>query len=289
MPLFMDRHDLPGLTAEDVARAHGSDLNVADKHDVQFLSYWYDPDSGAAFCLARATAPENLAAVHEEAHGLVPNEIIGVSEDAVLRFLGKVRDPVGPTEVTSSFRTILFTDLEGSTAMVEKLETSVFMSLLTEHDLIIRRSLVASGGREVKHTGDGIMASFDEVASSLECALAIQAGFSARIAEGAKPAYRVRIGMAAGEPVDHNDDLFGPTVSLASRICNAANPGDVLVSDVVHELGTASGFSFGGVDRRPLRGFAKPVPVFMLLGRRGDGADASGGSASMRGAGAFTS
>jgi class 3 adenylate cyclase len=268
MPLFMDRHDLIGLTAEDVAQAHARDLEVQGKHAVEFLSYWFDTDLGATFCLARAPAAENVAVVHEEAHGLVPNEIISVSEDAVLRFLGMVRDPVDQTEVTSAFRTILFTDLEGSTAMAQELEPTAFMALLTEHDLIIRRSLVASGGREVKHTGDGIMASFDEVANALDCGLAIQDGFSARIAAGGTPDYRVRIGMAAGEPVDHNDDLFGPTVNLASRICDAASPGEVLVSDVVHELGAASGFPFADADTLTLRGFAKPVPVFRLAGRR---------------------
>jgi len=267
MALFMDRHDLAaGLTAEDVAQAHARDLEVAGKHDVEFLSYWFDPDAETAFCLARAPAAENVAEVHEEAHGLVPNEIIDASEDTVLRFLGRIHDPVDHTEVTSAFRTILFTDLEGSTAMAEELERTVFMTLLTEHDLIIRRSLVASGGREVKHTGDGIMASFNEVAKALECALAIQAGFHARDAEGGA-AYRVRVGMAAGEPVDHNDDLFGPTVNLASRICDAATPGDILASDVVHEVGSPSGFSFGDQNMVFLKGYSRPIPVFRLLGR----------------------
>ena len=200
MPLFMDRHDVPGASAEDVAKAHVSDLERAGKHDVQFLSYWFDADNGGVFCFARAPARENLEAVHRESHGLVPNEIIGVSEDAVLRFLGKVHDPVDHTEVTSPFRATLFTDLEGSTAMADELETSEYMRLLTEHDVIIRRALVAARGREVKHTGDGIMASFDEVANGLECALAIRAGFDARIDEGRKPECRVRVGLAAGEP-----------------------------------------------------------------------------------------
>ena len=270
MPLFMVRHDLEGVTPEPIAAAHARDLEVGGKHDVQWLTYWHDADSGTAFCLGRAPQAENLVAAHREAHGLVPNEIIPVSEDAVLRFLGVVRNPVDHTEVTSSFRTILFTDLEDSTVIAEELERSAFISLLTEHDVIIRRALVASRGREVKHTGDGIMASFDEVANALECALAIQAGFSARIAGGAKPEFRVRIGMAAGEPVDHNNDLFGPTVSLASRICDVATPGDILVSDAVHDLGAASGFSFERVDRLALKGFAKPISVFRLLRPRGD-------------------
>jgi class 3 adenylate cyclase len=270
MPLFMDRHDVPGATAEDVAKAHVSDLELAGKHDVQFLSYWFDAESGGVFCFAKAPARENLEAVHDESHGLVPNEIISVSEDAVLRFLGKVHDPIDHTELTSPFRTILFTDLEGSTAMAERLDTASFMSLLTEHDVIIRRALVAARGREVKHTGDGIMASFDEVASALECALAIQAGFASRISDGRQPPCRVRIGMAAGEPVDHNDDLFGTTVNLASRICDAAEPGAVLVSDVVHELGVDSGYTFVAVDPRALKGFTTPVPVYQLVGAGGE-------------------
>ena len=99
-------------------------------------------------------------------------------------------------------------------------------------------------GREVKHTGDGIMASFEDLANALQCSLAIQDDFGARMAGGATRELRVRIGIAAGEPVDHNDDLFGWTVNLASRICDAADPGHILTSDLVHEMGTDRGFSF---------------------------------------------
>lgn len=261
----MDRHDLPGASAEDVAEAHARGLEVAGKHDVKFLSYWFDADNGGTFCFARAPAPENLEAVHRESHGPIPNKIIRVSEDSVVQFLGQFRDPVDHTELTSPFRTILFTDLEGSTEMAVQLESSVFMSMLAEHDGIIRRSLLASGGREVKHTGDGIMASFDEVANALDCGLSIQAGFRAMTGEDGSTKYRVRVGMAAGEPVDRDDDLFGTTVNLASRICNAADPGDVLVSDLVHELGSPRGFSFAVGERRLLKGFADPIPVFRLL------------------------
>ena len=106
----MDRHDLPGVTAAQVAQAHLSDLEVQAKFDVQFLAYWFDPDSGAAFCLAKAHRPDDMQSVHREAHGLIPNEVISVSEDHLYRFLGKIRDPVDPSQVTSAFRTILFTD-----------------------------------------------------------------------------------------------------------------------------------------------------------------------------------
>jgi class 3 adenylate cyclase len=141
------------------------------------------------------------------------------------------------------------------------------MVLLTEHDLIIRRALVAAHGREVKHTGDGIMASFDDVASALDSSMAIQAGFAARAADAPNPELRVRIGIAAGEPVDHNDDLFGSTVTLASRICDAADTGRILTSDLVRDLGIERGFRFDGGRELVLKGFSGPTRVFELAAR----------------------
>jgi class 3 adenylate cyclase len=196
----------------------------------------------------------------------VPNEIIAVSEDDVFRFLGKVNDPVDHTEGAKAFRTILFTDLKGSTSLLKEVGEKVFMDLLNQHDLIIRRSLVAWRGREVKHTGDGIMASFEDVANALECALAIQDGFGSRMSEASHELV-VRIGVAAGEPVDHNDDLFGSTVNLASRICDASDPGHILTSDLVHEMGTEMGFFFGQGHDVELKGFG-PVRVFELTRTR---------------------
>jgi class 3 adenylate cyclase len=268
MPLFMDRHDVPGVKAEDVAQAHLADLGAAAKHGVQFLTYWFDPDHGEAFCLAQAPAPEALTAVHRETHGLIPNEIISVSEDNILRFLGRMNDPVDRAPAANPFRAILFTDLEGSTTLLESAGESAYMVLLTEHDLIIRRALVATRGREVKHTGDGIMASFDNVSNALECSLAILDGFATRVSEGAGRDLRVRIGIAAGEPVDHNDDLFGATVTLASRICAAAEAGHILTSDIVHELGLAKGFPFDSGQERTLKGFSSAIRVFELMRAR---------------------
>src|SRR5262249_14325990 len=119
VPLFMDRHDIPGVTPEQVLEAHRLDLAVAAKHDVQFLTYWFDAEAGAAFCLARAPSPERLAAVHAESHGLIPNVIIPVVEDNVLKFLGKIEEPVDGSADVNPFRAILFTDLQGSTSLLD--------------------------------------------------------------------------------------------------------------------------------------------------------------------------
>lgn len=270
MPLYMDRHDIQGVTAEQVAQAHLMDLATSSKHGVEFLSYWFDAANDSVFCLANAPGPDEMQAVHREAHGLVSNQIIRVAEDNVLRFLGRIENPSDASQATSPFRTVLFTDLEGSTSLLNELGQTAYLLLLTEHDLIIRRALVATHGREVKHTGDGIMAAFEDVADGLRCALAIEGGFKERNATSGPPALRVRVGMAAGEPVDHNDDLFGATVNLASRICQAADGGQVLVADLVRELGAKEGFVFSGAGNRALKGFSGQIAVFELEGDAGN-------------------
>ena len=268
MPLFMDRHEVSGVGPGEIAQAHLSDLETGPRYGVQFLAYWFDADRGEVFCFANAARAEDLETVHRESHGLIPNEVISVAEDNVLRFLGRINDPVDLDRVESAFRTILFTDLEGSTSLLQMAGEAAFMALLTDHDEIIRQELVAWHGREVKHTGDGIMASFDDVAHALSCSLSIQDGFAARAAKDAGPELRVRIGLAAGEPVDHNGDLFGSTVTLASRICDATDAGHIRTSDIVHELGSEKGFSFDQGRALELKGSAGAVLVFEVLPSR---------------------
>ena len=265
MPLFMDRHELPGATIQQAAEAHTLDVGMAGKYDVRFLAYWFDADHGRAFCFADAPDPRAMEVFHRETHGLIPNEIIPVAEGDVLRFLGRINEPMGGASIDTAFRAIMFTDLEGSTALLDREGEAAYMVLLTEHDLILRRALVEHHGREVKHTGDGIMASFDDVSRALDCAVAIQEGFGARTASGATPPLRVRIGLDAGEPVDRDADLFGATVNLARRICDSADAGQVLVSEPVHDLAVGHGFECREAPARELKGFAGTHRVFELV------------------------
>jgi Protein of unknown function (DUF4242) len=81
MPLFMDVHNhVEGLTADAVAGAHARDLEVQNKHGVDYRSYWFDEDSGKVFCLVDAPDAESAAAVHREAHGLLADSIVPVTE-----------------------------------------------------------------------------------------------------------------------------------------------------------------------------------------------------------------
>lgn len=260
MPLYMDRHDVPGATAEETARNHATDLEVAGRFGVEFFSYWHDSTRGLVFCFASAPGKEAVAQAHGAAHGLVPSEIIEVSESDVVRFLGRIHDPVDTSEVTSAFRTICFTDLVGSTELLDRLGQAEYMVLLKEHDLIIREALIQWRGREVKHTGDGFMVVFEEADMALRWSLDVRLSFEKR------SDLDVRMGIAAGEPVDHDDDIFGAAVTMANRICSIAGPQQIHVAEVVRELGAGKGFEFDAGHTEVLKGFSTPVTVYELLG-----------------------
>ena len=81
MPLFMDTHGhIEGLTADAVAEAHAADVRTQEKYGVKYLRYWFDENSGKVFCLIEAPSKEAANAVHQEAHGLLADEIIEVKE-----------------------------------------------------------------------------------------------------------------------------------------------------------------------------------------------------------------
>lgn len=83
MPLYMDVHSLgDGVTMDDVAKAHQSDLAIQAAYDVNYLRYWVDEDKGQIFCLVEAPDTEAAHSVHREAHGLVADQIFQVREGA---------------------------------------------------------------------------------------------------------------------------------------------------------------------------------------------------------------
>ena len=152
--------------------------------------------------------------------------------------------------------TIMFTDIEGSTALTQRLGDEGAQVLLHEHNDLVRAAISERGGREVKHTGDGIMASFPLVSSALECAETIQRELTAR--EGA---VRVRIGLNAGEPIAEDGDLFGTAVQLAARICDRGEPGQILASDVVRLLAAGKAHVFTDAGSATMKGFDAPIPL----------------------------
>ena len=271
MPIFLDRHEqVPGtlVTPQDVAKAHLADLDVQGRYGVKYITYWFDQERQNIFCLVDAPNKELAVAVHKEAHGLLPSRIIQVDPDVVQHFLGSLEEPApGEPTANSAFRTILFTDMEGSTALTQRLGDEVAMQILRRHDDVIGNALDGYEGRAIKHTGDGVMACFASVSKAIHSAAEIQRQMAVANEESEDHHIRVRIGLAAGEPVSENDDLFGAAVQLAARVCAACEPDSILASSAVRDLSIGKGFRWDGRGEVDLKGFDEPIRIYELLWR----------------------
>ena len=268
MPLYMDVH--PGLgdaTADDVAEAHRRDLAIQDEYGVRFLSYWFSDPEGKAFCLVESPDVDSLKACHKAAHGLMPHEIIEVATPTLAQFMGAT-DKDEHDRVTvdghadTALRAIMFTDIEGSTAVSTGQGDQAAMELVHRHDQIVRGALDRFGGREVKHTGDGVFASFNSVLRAVEASIAIQRQSRSGTAPAGSPDLMVKVGLTVGEPVEDSNDLFGASVNLAARICAHAGGGQTLASGTVRDLAVGKNIDFIDQGAIGLKGFPDPVPLF---------------------------
>jgi len=267
--MFIDRHDAPGISAQELADAHALDVGVEHRHGVKYHTYWFDPDNGSIFCLAEGPSKDSVEAVHREAHGQLASTILELDANAPLNSLfGSLPlHPVGTAYAASAMRAIVFTDMCGSVAHTQQLGDEGHMELLREHNEIVRGELQSRDGREVKHTGDGIMASFASVVAAVAFGVAVQEQLHARNTTAATPLH-VSVGISAGEPVtDDNDDLYGAAVQLAARLCAAADPGQIAVSVAVRELCVGKPFRFEDRGRLDLKGFPEPTQAYVVAWR----------------------
>jgi len=266
MPIYMDVH--PGLgdaTPEDVAEAHRHDLQVQDEFGVRFLSYWFSDPQGKAFCLAESPDVDSLVACHKAAHGLMPHEVIEVGAPTLSQFMGGTETDGNDRVLIdgrpdSALRAIMFTDIQGSTNVSTTLGDEAVFALIQRHNDLVRTALGRFGGREVKHTGDGILASFVSVSRAVEASNNIQRDCAEQSAEG--PPMSIKIGISAGEPVEDSEDLFGASVNLAARICAHAAGGQTLVSGPVRDLAIGKTHRFVAQGSIGLKGFPDPVPLY---------------------------
>jgi class 3 adenylate cyclase len=264
----MDIHEVPGgVSAEDVAKAHAEDVKIEDKYGVHYHKYWVNEKAGKIFCLCHAPNAEAAIQVHREAHGMVADKVIEIQPELAEGFLGGVEVneagaalfPGATNERDPGIRTVLFTDIVDSTTLTQSLGDDAALAMLGVHDTIVRDALSALGGREVKHTGDGIMASFLSAAGAVRCAIQIQRELDKHAKANPERPLKVRVGAAAGEPVEQHDDLFGSTVQLACRLCEHAAPEQIVVSSAIAELCVGKGLRFEDLGEVVLKGFGNPV------------------------------
>jgi class 3 adenylate cyclase len=193
----------------------------------------------------------------EEAVLAAFDEFLGDSEPAPAARGALSREP-------GDLVTILFTDVEGSTALTERLGDAKAREVLRNHERIVRDALKAHGGAEVKGMGDGFMASFSSATGALECAITMQKAFAAHDDEHPETPIRVRIGLNAGEPIAEDEDLFGTAVIVAARIAAQAQGGEILASDVVRQLVAGKGFTFTDRGEVALKGFTGLMHLYQV-------------------------
>jgi AraC-like DNA-binding protein len=240
MPIYMDVHILPGVTAKDIAAAHSKDLMVQDEHHCKCMTYWIDETRESVFCLIEAPAKEAVLEMHEKAHGAVPHKIIEVSTAVVESFLGRIYDPEEADFTPDglkvfhdpSFRILLVTQTTDPVLLQHQLGIEKSNELLTAHHCLIRKHAREYGGREVEHKGSGFIISFSSAAKAVSCAIAIQKEMSGTDAD----AIGFKMSLNAGEPVESSNKLFGDTVQLAQYMCAIAKYLQVAMASSVKEL-----------------------------------------------------
>ena len=161
-------------------------------------------------------------------------------------------------EESSGPISVMFTDMVGSTKLTQTKGDAVAQQLVRAHNRIVRDALSKCAGKEVKHTGDGIMASFPTTSNAVEAAIFIQRETLAQNAANPDLPLILKVGINAGEPIAEDDDLFGTTVQLAARIVDKAQQGEILVSEIVRGICAGKDLSFsnrGGFEMKDL-----PIP-----------------------------
>ena len=220
--------------------------------------------AGAAGYLMKDVAPEQLAEAIRTVHRGDPLLHPQVARRLMRQFSEARREPEGTV-------TILFTDIEGSAPIVQELGDEESRALFREHDEHLREMLKKHDGLEVKHQGDGLMIAFSSARRAVLCAIDIQRAIAQQNREHTHVALRVRIGLNTGEAIAEEDDYFGETVILASRIEATAQGGQILVSELTKALVGASAVCFVDRGEHELKGLGGSHRLFEVVWAEDDG------------------
>jgi class 3 adenylate cyclase len=180
--------------------------------------------------------PADQGAVTTEQRGSAPTAV-----DEVAARVGSERPSLRPAAAPDGTVTVLFSDIEESTKLNERVGDVRWLELLRAHHAIVREQVQAFGGFEVKSQGDGFMIAFPSARRAVECARAIQTAIQSDLAEHPYGPIRLRIGLHTGEAIREEADFYGKNIALAARITDQARGGEILASSVVKELTESAG------------------------------------------------
>ncbi len=233
MPIYMDRHDLPGVSAQDVAEAHQEDLKIQHLYNCRALTYWFDEERQTAFCLIEAPDKEAVTDLHKNAHGLVPHEIIEVDSQIVESFLGRIKDPELGQAANSyleetAFRVILLIQIgcigPNGPSFNER-QTDPSAPTILE---VIQETLLKYDGRLAQRGDKMLLCSFTSAQQAIRCAIELRSLLLER-----PNCSQFKFGLNAGNPIDDENAFFGQTINLAKHLSFISHHNTLVLSHVV--------------------------------------------------------
>jgi class 3 adenylate cyclase len=188
------------------------------------------------------------------------------SVDEVASTVGFERPSLRPAAAPDGTVTMLFSDIEASTALNERIGDVRWLELLRTHHTVVREQVQAHGGYEVKAQGDGFMIAFPSARRAVQCARAIQRAIESHLGEHPQGPIRLRIGLHTGEAIREEADFYGKNVVLAARIADQARGGEILASSVVKQLTESAGdVGFENERELELDGLAGTHTVYRVI------------------------
>ncbi|OHC81613.1 MAG: hypothetical protein A3G73_02965 [Rhodospirillales bacterium RIFCSPLOWO2_12_FULL_67_15] len=170
-----------------------------------------------------------------------------------------------PKEEQSQVITVMFTDMVGSTALTQTRGQQVAQQVVRAHNRIVRQALTRFNGREIKHTGDGIMASFAQTSGAVDAAIQIQKDTAAHCRDYPDLPLQLKIGLNTGEPIAEDGDLFGSTVQLSARITDKAKANEIFVPDSVRIVCAGKNYKFVNRGGYAMKGFDGDINLFEVV------------------------
>lgn len=249
MPIYMDVHIVPGVTARAVAQAHSMDVLIQHEHACKCMTYWIDETRETVFCLIEAPDIGAVVEMHNKAHGLIPHKIIEVNSNVVESFLGRIYDPSDAVMQDGlkvfkdpSLRILLVTKTIDPVLLQHKLGPEKAKELLNNYNQIVRKNIEQFGGREVQHEGKGFIISFSSASQAVACALALHG----EMAEQDDASLGFKISINSGEPIQESNELFGDTVQLAKQMVSNPKEFRVALTSSVRALLSNDHFKMDG-------------------------------------------
>lgn len=236
----MDRHFVPQANAKAVAEAHREDLAIQGLYACKCMTYWIDEDRGNVFCLIEAPDKNAVIKMHQQAHGLVPHEIIEVSTELVNAFLGRIHDPESAHENTEddlkvfsdpAFRAILILEVLDYILLQHKTGKEVAVEKFRHFNQIVHQQIRSHQGLNIELGGVSVAGSFASIKQAIACAHNIQQALT-----GLADELELRMGMHAGFPVKDHTELFGNTIKLSKYLCRTGARNQVSFSSTIHDF-----------------------------------------------------